>query len=61
MTLKAGWLDRQFEKVNEEVNEWPEWMRKEAGFSDTETEKVERSPKVNQAASGSGAPTERGT
>jgi hypothetical protein len=32
MTLKAGWLDRQFANVNEEVREWPMWMRREAGF-----------------------------
>jgi hypothetical protein len=43
--LKAGWLDRQFDKVNEEVRDWPEWMRREAGFSDQESdfEKVTRS------------------
>jgi hypothetical protein len=32
MTLRAGWLDRQFANVNEEVREWPMWMRREAGF-----------------------------
>jgi hypothetical protein len=41
MTLKAGWLDRQFANVNEEVREWPSWMRQEAGF-------IERAAKAHR-------------
>ena len=41
MTLQKGWLDKQFSKVAEEISEWPDWMRREAGFQtdrpDTET------------------------
>jgi hypothetical protein len=32
MVLKAGWLNRQFEKVSEDIRKWPIWMRREAGF-----------------------------
>lgn len=37
MTLKAGWLNRQFERVNEEIRDWPSWMRREAGFTEPST------------------------
>ena len=33
MTLKKGWLIRQFAQVEAEVREWPEWMQREAKFS----------------------------
>ncbi len=33
MTLKEGWLDRQFEMVKKDIQAWPEWMRREAKFS----------------------------
>jgi hypothetical protein len=42
MTLKAGWLDRQFERVNEEIREWPTWMRREAGFTEPKTEQPQK-------------------
>jgi hypothetical protein len=32
--LKPGWLKRQFEKVEEDVKNWPTWMRREAGLED---------------------------
>ena len=32
MTLKDGWLNRQFEKVSDDVRSWPVWMQREAGF-----------------------------
>ena len=32
MTLQKGWLGKQFAKVAEEIKEWPDWMRREAGF-----------------------------
>ena len=32
--LKPGWLKRQFEKVEEDVKNWPPWMRREAGLED---------------------------
>lgn len=33
MTLKKGWLDRQLSQVSREVKDWPEWMKREAGFA----------------------------
>lgn len=30
MTLKKGWLIRQFAQVEAEVREWPEWMQRES-------------------------------
>jgi hypothetical protein len=44
MTLKAGWLDRQFARVNEEVREWPPWMRREAGFTEPSTPETDHMP-----------------
>jgi len=45
MTLKAGWLDRQFERVNQEIREWPAWMRREAGFTEPNTPMPKNAPK----------------
>jgi hypothetical protein len=33
MTLKAGWLNRQLDKVEKDVQEWPDWMKREAAFA----------------------------
>jgi len=45
MVLKPGWLNRQFDQVSRNVNEWPEWMKRAAGVvepaRDRETEKPE--------------------
>lgn len=30
--LRPGWLVRQFKQVDEEVAQWPEYMKREAGF-----------------------------
>ena len=30
--LKPGWLNRQFEKVEKDVRDWPDWMKREAGL-----------------------------
>jgi hypothetical protein len=46
MTLKAGWLDRQFETVNAEIREWPSWMRREAGFAEPNTPKTEQPARI---------------
>lgn len=32
MTLKKGWLNRQFTRVESDVRNWPASMRQEAGF-----------------------------
>lgn len=46
MTLQKGWLDKQFSKVAEEIKEWPDWMRREAGFQ-TEQQDAETNPNGN--------------
>jgi hypothetical protein len=30
----SGWLNRQLERVSEDVKSWPLWMRREAGLED---------------------------
>ncbi len=30
--LKPGWLNRQFEKVENDVKNWPDWMKRETGL-----------------------------
>jgi len=34
---KLGWLERQSEKVAQDVSNWPEWMKKVAGFEGSTT------------------------
>jgi hypothetical protein len=34
VVLKAGWLNRQFDQVSKNVNEWPAWMKRAAGFEE---------------------------
>jgi hypothetical protein len=29
MTLKPGWINRQFARVERDAKTWPEWMRRE--------------------------------
>jgi hypothetical protein len=36
MPLKAGWMARQFERAEADVRKWPAWMRKEAGFEESQ-------------------------
>lgn len=33
MTLEAGWLKRQLDRVADDVEKWPDWMKREAEFS----------------------------
>ncbi len=39
MTLNKGWLNRQFERTSEDVQGWPSWMKREAGFSEPAAER----------------------
>jgi hypothetical protein len=32
--LKAGWLKRQLTNASNDVKNWPEWMKREAGLKD---------------------------
>ena len=32
MELKPGWLNRQFDQVSKNVDSWPDWMKRAAGF-----------------------------
>ena len=34
MVLKAGWLNRQFDQVSKNVNDWPDWMKRAAGLDE---------------------------
>jgi hypothetical protein len=34
VTLEAGWLEQELESVSEDVNRWPDWMKREAGFNE---------------------------
>ena len=36
MTLEAGWLQRQLDRVADDVDKWPEWMKREAEFAKSE-------------------------
>jgi len=38
MTLNKGWLYRQFERTSEDVQRWPSWMKREAGFNELAVE-----------------------
>lgn len=46
--MQPGWAKRQCEKSEENIREWPEWMRREAGITLSETnqerESVPRKP-----------------
>jgi hypothetical protein len=51
MVLKEGWLDRQFDQVSKNVESWPEWMRRAAGFgaADERDNAANNSPKKDSA------------
>jgi hypothetical protein len=34
VVLKPGWLNRQFDQVSKNVDSWPDWMKRAAGFED---------------------------
>jgi hypothetical protein len=36
MTLKKGWLNEEFVRVDADVRKWPDWMQREAGFQKTD-------------------------
>jgi len=40
---KQGWLDRHREQAAEEIKQWPEWMKKEAGFDKINSSKKQSS------------------
>ena len=39
MKLNKGWLYRQFKRTSEDVQRWPDWMKREAGFSELVVER----------------------
>jgi len=51
--LKAGWLNRQFDQVSKNVNEWPDWMKRAAGFDEQPASapqvKAEAKPDMHRA------------
>ena len=34
MVPKPGWLNRQFDQVSKNVDSWPDWMKRAAGFEE---------------------------
>ena len=38
MKLNKGWLYRQFKRTSEDVQQWPSWMKREAGFNELAVE-----------------------
>jgi hypothetical protein len=63
-TLKPGWLNRQWLRIQAEAKTWPTWMKEESGgdrmagyVSDyiKETEAWERGEARQQVGSGTGA------
>lgn len=49
MTLNKGWLNRQFARASKDVQGWPSWMKREAGF-DAPTAERQTSQDQRQAA-----------
>jgi hypothetical protein len=53
VVLKAGWLNRQFDQVSKNVNEWPDWMKRAAGLDEqaapTPQVKSEAKPDTHRA------------
>jgi hypothetical protein len=53
VVLKAGWLNRQFDQVSKNVNEWPDWMKRAAGLDEQTPSatqpKVEAKPDTSRA------------
>lgn len=51
MVLKPGWLNRQFDQVSKNVDEWPDWMKRAAGVPEQlgqnrpESEKLQVAPR----------------
>jgi hypothetical protein len=45
VALRAGWLNRQFDQVSKNINEWPDWMKRAAGLDEQAlTESKEKLP-----------------
>ena len=44
MNLKSGWLDRQFDRVDNDIEKWPDWMKREAAFDTSASEQVSEDP-----------------
>jgi hypothetical protein len=36
VALRPGWLNRQFDQVSKNVDSWPDWMKRAAGFEGKE-------------------------
>jgi hypothetical protein len=51
VVLKPGWLNRQFDQVSKNVNEWPEWMKRAAGVAEERTDPRPEQSEPAQAGS----------
>ena len=58
MTLEAGWLKRQLDRVADDVDKWPDWMKREAEFASSKSSaresQIEPEPEANQTAAAGG-------
>ncbi len=51
MTLQEGWLNRQLDAVRDDIEQWPEWMKREAIFASEERDDVRERETAIQTAS----------
>jgi len=47
VVLRAGWLNRQFDQVSKNVNEWPDWMKRAAGLDEQVSEPAQANSEAN--------------
>lgn len=50
MVLKPGWLNRQFDQVSKNVEQWPEWMKRAAGVTEGSGDCRPEQPDAQQAS-----------
>jgi hypothetical protein len=48
MTLQKGWINRQFARVERDVQSWPSWMRREAEIQTAPAQEPSRSTGAGQ-------------
>jgi hypothetical protein len=50
VVLKPGWLNRQFDQVSKNVEQWPEWMKRAAGVTEYSGDSRPEQPDTQQAS-----------
>jgi hypothetical protein len=61
MTLNKGWLSRQFARTSEDVQGWPSWMKREAGFNEPAAERPSSQDQRQAAPSPTSSKTNQAT